>query len=93
MIEACIKIVSFDELLRVSKHFMIWNDFFSFHVFIKIGCIFMQNAQHFEANTALCKVSTKNDSYIVRYGLFICVSVYLYASPTCFFLGDLWTIW
>ncbi|XP_004500921.1 uncharacterized protein [Cicer arietinum] len=25
-----------------------------------------KNAQHFEANTALCKVSTKNDSYIVR---------------------------
>ncbi|PNY04882.1 protein FAM206A-like protein [Trifolium pratense] len=25
-----------------------------------------KNAQHFESNTALCKVSTKNDSYIVR---------------------------
>ncbi|CAK8569134.1 unnamed protein product [Lathyrus sativus] len=25
-----------------------------------------KNAQHFEANTALCKVSTKKDSYIVR---------------------------
>ncbi|RZC05381.1 Protein Simiate isoform B [Glycine soja] len=25
-----------------------------------------KNAQHFESNTALCKISTKNDSYIVR---------------------------
>ncbi|KAK7351770.1 hypothetical protein VNO77_11459 [Canavalia gladiata] len=25
-----------------------------------------KNAQHFESNTALCKVSTKNDTYIVR---------------------------
>ncbi|XP_057752232.1 uncharacterized protein LOC130970238 [Arachis stenosperma] len=25
-----------------------------------------KNAQHFESNTALCKVSTKDDSYIVR---------------------------
>ncbi|CAN1824676.1 Protein Abitram [Linum perenne] len=26
----------------------------------------MKNAQHFESNTALCKVCTKEDSYIVR---------------------------
>ncbi|RHN52757.1 hypothetical protein MtrunA17_Chr6g0483941 [Medicago truncatula] len=26
-----------------------------------------KNAQHYESNTSLCKVSTKNDSYIVRY--------------------------
>lgn len=26
----------------------------------------LQNAQHFESNTALCKVSTKDSSYIVR---------------------------
>ncbi|BAT76929.1 hypothetical protein VIGAN_01500200 [Vigna angularis var. angularis] len=25
-----------------------------------------KNAQHFESNTALCKISTKNDTYIVR---------------------------
>ncbi|KAG5047984.1 hypothetical protein JHK85_009087 [Glycine max] len=36
------------------------------HLLLLIGCVFMQNAQHFESNTALCKISTKNDTYIVR---------------------------
>lgn len=56
----------------------------------------MQNAQQFEANTALCKVSTKKDSYIVRYVLYctsiwakiyLCVFVYLYAAPVFLFVG------
>jgi hypothetical protein len=33
---------------------------------IKVGDVFMQNAQHFESNTALCKVCTNDASYIVR---------------------------
>nr|GMD63015.1 protein Simiate [Ipomoea batatas] len=28
--------------------------------------VLLQNAQHFESNTALCKVCTKDNSYIVR---------------------------
>lgn len=31
---------------------------------------FLQNAQHFESNTALCKVCTQDSSYIVRYNCF-----------------------
>ncbi|CAJ2642907.1 unnamed protein product [Trifolium pratense] len=33
---------------------------------VKVSGKRKKNAQHFESNTALCKVSTKNDSYIVR---------------------------
>lgn len=33
---------------------------------IKVGDVLVQNAQHFETNTALCKVCTNDASYIVR---------------------------
>nr|POE61769.1 hypothetical protein CFP56_78482 [Quercus suber] len=33
---------------------------------IKIGDVVLQNAQHFESNSALCKVNTDDASYIVR---------------------------
>jgi hypothetical protein len=33
---------------------------------IKVGDVLVQNAQHFEPNTALCKVCTNDASYIVR---------------------------
>lgn len=35
------------------------------------GIYLTQNAQHFESNTALCKVSTKDSSYIVRWSFFL----------------------
>lgn len=33
---------------------------------IEVGDVLVQNAQHFEPNTALCKVCTNDASYIVR---------------------------
>ena len=39
-------------------------------VLIEVGDILMQNAQHFESNSALCKVCTNDASYIVRWSSF-----------------------
>lgn len=44
---------------------------------VNVKNIVMQNAQHFETNTALCKVSTTNDaSYVVRCKTFFPIIVF-----------------
>lgn len=45
---------------------------FFFFLYVVCFCVWfyvtlLQNAQHFESNTALCKVNTKDSSYIVRW--------------------------
>ncbi|KAE8690328.1 Single hybrid motif superfamily protein isoform 2 [Hibiscus syriacus] len=40
-----------------------------------------KNAQHFESNTALCKVCTDDDSYIVRWGSLLEVNERLIKQP------------